>query len=67
MARFRLTLFLPNPHDIGACQINTTLWQATADTLGYNLKTLDGNVAMAKYIYSTQGIEAWHWSESCWK
>ena len=57
---------VPNPQDIGACQINIPFWGATAKKLGYNIYTLDGNVSMAKYILGQQGIKAWEWSQKCW-
>lgn len=57
----------PNPNDVGACQINETLWGKTAKNLGLDIEnSLIDNVKMANYIYSKQGMNAWVWSKSCW-
>lgn len=57
----------PNPNDVGACQINETLWAATAKKLKLNIEgNFADNVKMANYIYSKQGMNAWIWSKSCW-
>ena len=57
----------PNPLDVGACQENLTTWDAKAKVLGYDIYTLSGNIRMANYIYSVQGLAAWKNSEGCWK
>lgn len=57
----------PNPHDVGACQINEPLWGATATKLGLSIETSKiDNEKMALYIYSKQGMNAWVWSKNCW-
>jgi len=57
----------PNPADWGACQINSTLWQKIAMTLGYDIKTYAGNIGFAKWLYDKKGSSPWLWSAGCWK
>jgi hypothetical protein len=55
-----------NPQDIGMCQINEHYWLDKSIELGLDIYTEEGNVRMANYILSTQGIGAWIWSKPCW-
>jgi len=56
-----------NQNDVGACQINETVWLKTAKKKGLDIEgSLPDNIAMAKYIKSVQGMGAWTWSFSCW-
>ena len=55
-----------NKGDIGVMQINEYYHADVAKGLGYNLKTLDGNMAYAKYLYEQQGTKPWASSEKCW-
>lgn len=55
-----------NNLDYGACQINLLFWGSKAVELGYDLDTIEGNYAMANYIYEQQGLSAWKSSQSCW-
>jgi hypothetical protein len=52
--------------DVGVMQINETYHAATAKKLGYNIYTLDGNLAYGKYLYETQGVQPWSASAPCW-
>ena len=53
--------------DWGLFQINETVWDTTAKSMGLNYKeNWEDNVLMARYIYQTQGINAWNWSSKCW-
>lgn len=57
----------PNPLDVGACQIHLPTWSAQAKKMGLHIETsLVDNIAMAKYIFSVQGMSAWKASKSCW-
>ena len=56
-----------NKSDIGVMQINTYYQGKKAKELGYDLTTVDGNMAYAKYLYETEGTTPWASSESCWK
>lgn len=51
--------------DIGRYQINS-IHEAEATKLGYDLFTLEGNSAYAKYLYSTRGTSDWSSSAKCW-
>lgn len=52
--------------DVGVMQINETYHKAIAQNLGYNILSLDGNLAYAKYLYDHQGASPWSASKSCW-
>lgn len=55
-----------NPQDVGVMQINEKFHVETAEALGYDLHTLEGNVAYAKYLYKKQGAAPWKASSKCW-
>jgi hypothetical protein len=57
----------PNPDDIGLAQINLPTWGATAQKLGLNIYTYDGNLAMAKWIFNHYGSGPWKYSKGCWQ
>jgi len=52
--------------DVGVMQINTRFHGETAEKLGYDLETIDGNLAYAQNLYDRQGIQPWYASEKCW-
>ncbi|XKT74292.1 MAG: hypothetical protein ACJKTH_02975 [Patescibacteria group bacterium UBA2163] len=52
--------------DIGVMQINTRYHQETADELGINIYSLQGNLEYARYLYDTQGVQPWSASMPCW-
>lgn len=55
-----------NAQDVGVMQINEHYHLATAQKLGLNIHTLEGNMAYAKYLYDTQGTRPWNYSSACW-
>jgi hypothetical protein len=55
-----------NPSDVGVMQINEKYHKATATKLGYDLHTIEGNVAYAKHLYKEQGVAPWKASAKCW-
>lgn len=55
-----------NPSDIGIMQINEEYHSEQADKLGYDLYTLEGNLAYAKYLYNKEGLKPWRTSAKCW-
>lgn len=55
-----------NPNDVGVMQINETYHLAEAQKLGYDIYTLDGNMAFARYLYEKQGVKPWLSSSACW-
>jgi hypothetical protein len=55
-----------NAQDVGVMQINEKYHLETAQKLGLNLYTLEGNMAYGKYLYDTQGTKPWNYSSGCW-
>ena len=53
--------------DTGSCQLNGNVWRASAEALGYDIDTRDGNYAMANHIYQMEGTRPWNPSRSCWQ
>ncbi len=54
------------PDDIGLMQINEHFHGETAKGLGFDIRTIDGNLAYAKYLYEKQGTAPWTASKACW-
>lgn len=54
------------PEDLGVMQVNEYYHGDSADKLGYDLKTLDGNLAYAKWLYEREGTRPWNASRPCW-
>lgn len=52
--------------DVGVMQINEYYHLKQAQKLGFNIYTLEGNVAYAKYLYKNQGLKPWYASKPCW-
>ena len=52
--------------DLGVMQINNYFHGDTAEKLGHDLHTLEGNLAYAKYLYEKQGLKPWKASAPCW-
>jgi len=55
-----------NSLDVGVMQINEHYHKATALKLGFNLYSLDGNLAYGRYLYEEQGTQPWMSSSPCW-
>ena len=55
-----------NSQDVGVMQINEKYHLGTAQKLGINIYTLEGNLAYGKYLYDTQGVAPWVYSKPCW-
>jgi len=47
-------------------QINELYHADTAKALGYDIYSIDGNVAYARYLYEKQGAKPWISSSPCW-
>jgi hypothetical protein len=58
---------LPIHRDVGATQINSWVWLTTAQKMGDDLFTLQGNVTFAKYLFDTYGSAPWSASRGCWQ
>ena len=55
-----------NTYDRGVMQINILYHQETADKLGLDLNSIDGNVAFARHLYEKFGAKPWKSSSACW-
>lgn len=58
---------LVNPADIGVMQINEKYHSEVSEKLGFDIYTLDGNMAYAKWLYDKEGVRPWKSSSKCWK
>jgi hypothetical protein len=56
-----------NVSDIGVMQINEYYHGDTAERLGIDIYTLDGNISYAKYLFEKEGTTPWLSSSRCWK
>ena len=56
-----------NKGDVGVMQINEYYHKEKAETLGMDIKTLDGNLLYAKYLYDKEGVSPWGSSAKCWQ
>lgn len=52
--------------DRGVMQINEYYHLEDSQRLGFNIYTLEGNVAYARYLYEKQGTRPWRPSAKCW-
>lgn len=55
-----------NRNDIGVMQINEIYHNEQAKKLGYDIHTLEGNMAYAKWLYKKEGLQPWISSSKCW-
>lgn len=55
------------PKDIGVMQINEYYHGKTADALGINIHSIEGNLEYAKWLYEREGVTPWNASKKCWK
>lgn len=56
-----------NKQDVGVMQINEKYHLKESEALGYDIYTLEGNMAYAKYLYEKKGSQPWVSSSACWK
>lgn len=63
----RVVRGIVNPDDVGLMQINLFYHGETAEKLGYDLYTIDGNLAYGQYLYDKYGDSPWIHSKPCWK
>ena len=52
--------------DVGLMQINEFFHKATAEKLGYDLETVEGNLDYGLYLYNKEGTRPWNASKGCW-
>lgn len=55
-----------NSADVGVMQINEKYHSDDALKLGYNIYSIEGNVAYAKYLHGKYGLQPWSSSAPCW-
>jgi hypothetical protein len=55
-----------NDDDVGVMQINEYYHGKTANVLGINLYTLEGNIDYATYLFEKEGTSPWLASSKCW-
>ncbi len=55
-----------NSRDVGVMQINERYHAKRAKELGYDIYTLEGNMAYAKVLYNQSGAQPWSASSPCW-
>ena len=56
-----------NSFDRGVMQINELYHLDRAESLGYDLNELSGNVAYARHLFEREGLQPWSSSAPCWK
>jgi hypothetical protein len=56
-----------NPDDVGVMQINEYYNGDSSAKLGYDIETLEGNLAFARHLYREYGTQPWKASSKCWK
>lgn len=57
---------IQNPKDIGVFQINEKYHLDDSIKIGFDIYTVDGNIAYAMHLLDTQGTRPWNWSKNCW-
>ena len=56
----------PNSSAIGIFQIMSSLHSDTAADMGFDIRSIDGNLAYARYLYDNEGTVPWNSSKGCW-
>jgi hypothetical protein len=52
--------------DRGVMQINEYFHSEDSDKLGYDILTIEGNTAYARYLFEKYGVKPWKPSFGCW-
>lgn len=55
-----------NKGDVGVMQINEYYHGDRAQKLGYDLYSVEGNMAYARFLYEREGLTPWQSSSKCW-
>ena len=55
-----------DPADTGVMQINKRYHESTAVAMELNLDDIYDNMAYARYLYESQGVQPWSASMPCW-
>ncbi|MSR70934.1 hypothetical protein EXS62_02745 [Candidatus Kaiserbacteria bacterium] len=56
-----------NDQDVGVMQINEHYHLKTAQKLGLDIYSIQGNLAYGKYLFEKEGTQPWISSSPCWK
>ena len=56
----------PNSSAIGVMQIMSSIHSRSAARLGFDIRTLPGNLGYAKHLYRAEGTRPWKASRHCW-
>ncbi len=56
----------PNSSATGVMQIIASIHAPTARSMGFDIKTIEGNLRYALALYRTQGSSPWNASKHCW-
>lgn len=57
---------IKDPRDVGVMQINEHYHLEQAKKAGFDIYTLDGNLAYGRYLYEKEGARPWMASSGCW-
>jgi hypothetical protein len=55
-----------NPKDVGVMQVNEFYHLVDSKKLGFDIHTLEGNLAYARHLYNARGTQPWSASSHCW-
>jgi len=55
-----------NSDDVGVMQINRFYHGDKAEALGYDIYSIDGNLAFGRWLYGKYGASPWSASSQCW-
>jgi len=55
-----------NSKDVGVMQVNEHYHLDTAEKLGIDLYSIEGNLEYARYLYEKEGVQPWISSKPCW-
>jgi hypothetical protein len=55
-----------NSKDVGLMQINESYHLERATALGFDIHSLEGNMAYARYLFAKEGYQPWSASSKCW-
>ncbi|HEY1037512.1 MAG TPA: hypothetical protein VGE62_02920 [Candidatus Paceibacterota bacterium] len=55
-----------NNKDVGALQVNEYYHLERSKKLGYDIHTLEGNMAYSRLLYKESGARPWNSSSPCW-
>lgn len=55
-----------NRYDVGVMQINEYFHLEKSEKLGYDIYSIEGNMAYARYLYEKEGARPWLASSNCW-